>query len=151
MASPPETHTAEITSHTVAWMRRIDERLDKIVETLTRHEQRQQRIDRDAAELAARSERSLAELKIDMSSMEARFLQLTTDFFKLQDEMAALRMRMDRIDARLASVEERMDRIENSVAHLARAIDAQTARLHRMEERLDGLDRKLDMILQKLA
>ena len=63
------TEGIDIASHTLAWMRRLDKRVDHMTDVLVRHESRLARIDRDSSELR----RDLGELKVDFSSMEQRF------------------------------------------------------------------------------
>jgi len=42
---------AEVGSHTLTWMRRIDEKLDRVIEILLRHETRLGRVERDVNEV----------------------------------------------------------------------------------------------------
>jgi predicted nucleic acid-binding Zn-ribbon protein len=107
---------AETPGHTLAWMRRIDYRIDKLTDTIVRHEMRLGYIERD-----------LGTLKIDFSSMEKRFLDLS-------NEVSALRESVDRLAIRL-------DTQERMIAALAQAVDSKFAE--------QGA--KIDLILAKLS
>jgi hypothetical protein len=119
------TESTDLASHTLAWMRRFDTRVDKMTDVLVRHEARLSRIERD-----------LGELKVDFSSMEGRFLGLTNDVIALRESVDALVVRAD--------THERM------IAAVARALDEQSARAGEQTARIDGIDKKVDMILAKL-
>jgi len=97
------TEGLDAASHTLAWMRRLDKRVDHMTDVLVRHESRLARIDRDLSEL----NRDLGDLKVDFSSMEGRFLGITNDVIALRESVDNLVIRADTHERMIGAVASR--------------------------------------------
>lgn len=131
---------AELGSHTLVWMRRLDAKVDRMIDFISRQDQR-----------FARLERDVGELKVDFSPMESRLLTPTTDLFKVR-EVA------EKNAERLSQLDERTDRLERMVEAVGRSVDAQrllvdglVGSVTALAGTVDAQSRKIDMIVAKLA
>lgn len=76
--------TNSVASHTLAYLRSHDKKLDLILETLVRHSERLGRLERDVGELR----RDLVEIKSDIALLENKVLSA-------QSEMLTILHRID--------------------------------------------------------
>lgn len=74
-------------SHTLAMLRRMDEKLDRVLE-------------------------DVGDMKLRMTLLETRMAQLEKSNGNLYESLAVVGARVDRIDARLARMERRLDLAE---------------------------------------
>ncbi|RQH05594.1 hypothetical protein [Bradyrhizobium sp. RP6] len=71
--SDPQEDVAKVASHTLAYLRSLDRKMDLVLETQGRHTERLGRLERDVAEVR----RDLTEIKSDIALLENK--TLTTD------------------------------------------------------------------------
>ncbi|RXH37243.1 MULTISPECIES: hypothetical protein [Bradyrhizobium] len=71
----PDTHddVAKVASHTLAFLRSLDRKMDLVLETQARHTERLGRLERDVAEVR----RDLTEIKSDIALPENKTLTAT--------------------------------------------------------------------------
>jgi hypothetical protein len=94
MAMTPETDETKLASHTLAYLRTLDRKLDLVIETAQRHGERLGRVERDLGEL----KRDVAEVKGDIALLENRLLTN-------QNELLAILHRLDGRSSRIESQE----------------------------------------------
>jgi hypothetical protein len=72
-----------IASHTLAYLRSHDKKLDLILETMVRHSERLGRLERDVGELR----RDLVEIKSDIALLENKVLSAQTEMLTILHRM----------------------------------------------------------------
>lgn len=77
----PDTHedVAKVASHTLAFLRSLDRKMDLVLETQARHTERLGRLERDVAEVR----RDLTEIKSDIALLENKTLTAQTEILSL--------------------------------------------------------------------
>lgn len=105
MSETDDPSSGNLASHTLAFLRRIDKRLDglektmiEVVDLLSRQATKVDRSDRDTKEGFARIERSLLEIKSDAILSENKILDRFSDALEWS-------RRLDRHDERLERIE----------------------------------------------
>lgn len=110
-----QTADSNVASHTLVWMRRIDGKVDLILDHLVSQEKRLSHV-----------EREIGELRNAYSSIEGRMLKFTTELFTIRENL----------ETRMAHLEDRMDRLERMVEGVARAVDAQGGKIDMILQKL---------------
>ena len=87
MAETDEPASDSIASHTLAYLRRIEKRLEQIWDMLLRHDTRLGRIERD-----------VNEVKSDQVLLENRMLTQTNEILTVVHRIDEQQQRLDRID-----------------------------------------------------
>jgi hypothetical protein len=100
-----------------AWMRRVDGKLDKILEVLVRHETRITRLERG----------DVSEVKLDFGSLDGRLLSLTTDMLRIGESVDAMNLKLEAMNASLGKLDAKLDRIDGRVANIEGKLDISTA------------------------
>jgi len=85
MATTPDTDETKVASHTLAYLRSLDRKLDLVVDVLQRHGERLGRVERDLGEIR----RDISEAKGDIALLDSKVM--TT-----QSEILAILHRLDR-------------------------------------------------------
>jgi hypothetical protein len=88
----------EIADFTHGWMRRVETKLDKVLEILVRPETRITRMERD-----------IGEIKFDLTSFDTRMVTLTTDMLRLTDKVDSIDRRTEATDRRVANIEGKLN------------------------------------------
>lgn len=77
--SDPQEDVAKVASHTLAYLRSLDRKMDLVLETQGRHTERLGRLERDVAEVR----RDLTEIKGDIALLENKTLTAQTEILSL--------------------------------------------------------------------
>ncbi len=70
---------AKLASHTLAYLRSLDKKMDLVLETQARHTERLGRLERDLGEVR----RDVAEIKSDIALLENKTLSAQTDILSI--------------------------------------------------------------------
>lgn len=103
---------ADLASHTLVWMRRIDGKLDKILEIMVRHETRITRMERD-----------IGEIKLDLTSFDNRMLSVTTELMRLADDLDGIDQKIDAMNNAIGGLGQKIDRLDARVANIEGKLD----------------------------
>jgi hypothetical protein len=118
--SDEDAEQLRVANFTHAWMRRVDDKLDKILEVLVRHDTRITRVERD-----------VGELKVDFGGLENRMLTLTTDILRVGDSVDAMNLKLEAMNASLGRLDSKVDRL--------------TGKVDRIDTRVANIEGKLDI------
>jgi hypothetical protein len=116
MMADPDAEAVRVADFTHAWMRRVDDKLDKILEVPVRHEARITRLERD-----------VSEVKLDFGSLDGRLLSLRTDKLRIADSVDAMNLKLEAKNASLGKIDAKVDRIDRRVANIEGKLDIPTA------------------------
>lgn len=75
----PHEDVSKVASHTLAFLRSLDRKMDLVLETQARHTERFGRLERDVAEVR----RDLTEIKSDIALLENKTLTAQTEILSL--------------------------------------------------------------------
>jgi chromosome segregation ATPase len=78
-ASDAQDDAAKLASHTLAFLRSLDRKIDLVLETQARHTERLGRLERDVAEVR----RDLTEIKSDIALPENKTLSAQTEILSM--------------------------------------------------------------------
>ena len=82
---------AKVASHTLAYLRSHDKKLDLLLETVNRHTERLGRLERDIGEVR----RDGSEMKGDIALLENKVLTVQTEILAVQTEILAILRRIE--------------------------------------------------------
>jgi predicted nucleic acid-binding Zn-ribbon protein len=77
--SAAQEDAAKATSHTLAFLRPLDRKMDRVLETQARHTERLGRLERDVAEVR----RDLSEIRSDIALLENKTLSAQTEIVSI--------------------------------------------------------------------
>ncbi|SRR6266851_6023347 len=117
MATTPDTDEANVASHTLAYLRSLDRKLDLVVDALQRHGERLGRLERDLGEVR----RDIAEVKGDMALLDNKLITAQTDILEVKSDIAEVKND-------IASLDNKMTTAQTEILAI----------LHRLDQRGNG-------------
>ena len=103
MAETDEPTSDGVASHTLAYLRRIEKRLEHVWEVLLRHDTRLGRIERDVNEV----KRDVNEVKSDIVLLENRTLTQANEILGFVREIQTVDGKLDQVLTQIGSVEQK--------------------------------------------
>ncbi|HEY7297646.1 MAG TPA: hypothetical protein VH684_06895 [Xanthobacteraceae bacterium] len=87
MATTSDTGDDTVASHTLAYLRSIDRKVDFVMETMQRHTERLGRVERDISE----PKRDVAGVKSDMALLENKIITAQTDILGMRGDIVDMK------------------------------------------------------------
>jgi chromosome segregation ATPase len=91
MATSPDTDETKVASHTLAYLRSLDRKLDLVIDVLQRQGERLARLERDQGE----TRRDLGEIRRDITEVKGDIALLDNKIVTAQTEILTVLHRLD--------------------------------------------------------
>ena len=109
MAETEEPPSENVASHTLAFLPRIEKRLENMWEVLLRHDTRLGRIERDINEV----KRDVNEVKSDVVLLENRTLTQANEILGFVREIQTVDGKLDQAISQISSLDQKVGRLDH--------------------------------------